>query len=273
MIKSIGPVYKKISLLFIGAVTVLSLLSAITPAKTEPAAPPVASHISVNVIDSFSSLAYTKLYEKLNLDSLELSREAFTYAVKGYNNLVARGTVVRKDVLSIVDFSLPSSKKRLFVIDLATGELLFNTFVSHGRNSGLEQATRFSNDLNSFQSSLGFFITGKTYKGEHGYSLRLDGLEKGINDNALNRGIVIHAANYVNEKMAQQRGYIGRSLGCPAVPVKLHRAIIKEIKDGSCLFLYGPDANYTAKSSMINGVDVFPLSNELVQPSLVDSAI
>lgn len=271
MIKSIKPVYKKISMLFVGAVIVLSLLSGMTPRNIEPVAP-VATHLSVNVVDSFKNLEYSKLYEKLNLDSLELSREAFSYAVKGYNNLVAKGTVLKQDILSIVDFSLPSSKKRLFVIDLATGKLLFNTFVSHGRNSGLEQATRFSNDLNSFQSSLGFFITGKTYKGEHGYSLKLDGLEKGINDNALNRGIVIHAAKYVNEKMAQQKGYIGRSLGCPALPVSLHRAIIKQIKDGSCLFLYGADINYTAKSSMINGADVFPLSNGLIQ-SLADTTI
>ncbi|HTE26562.1 murein L,D-transpeptidase catalytic domain family protein [Flavitalea sp.] len=273
MIKSIEPVYKKISmLLFVGAVTVLSLLSAMTPRIKEPAAP-VATNLSVKVVDSFSNLAYNKLYETLNLDSLELSREAFTYAVKGYNNLVAQGAVLKQDVLSIVDYSLPSSKKRLFIIDLATGKLLFNTFVSHGRNSGLEQATRFSNDLNSFQSSLGFFITGKAYKGEHGYSLRLDGLEKGFNDNALNRGIVIHAANYVNEKIAQQRGYIGRSLGCPAVPVKLHRAIIKKIKDGSCLFLYGADTNYTARSPMINGADAFPLNKGLIQSTLTDSTI
>ncbi|RYY22603.1 MAG: murein L,D-transpeptidase catalytic domain family protein [Chitinophagaceae bacterium] len=238
-------------MLFLGAVTVLSLLSAMTPRVPNPA-PPVAAAVSVKVVDSFSSLAYANLYESLKLDSLELSREAFTYAVEGYNNLLNQGAIFKQDVLSIVDFSLPSSKKRLFIIDLATGKLLFNTFVSHGRNSGMEQATRFSNDLNSFQSSLGFFITGNTYKGEHGYSLRLQGLEKGINDNALNRGIVIHAANYVNEKLAMQRGYIGRSLGCPAVPVKLHRPIIQKIKDGSCLFLYGPDTNYAAKSSMIN---------------------
>lgn len=255
MIKSIKPVYKKISMLLVGAVTVLSLLSAMTPRVSEKHMP-VAINTSLAVVDSFSNLAYSNLYEALNLDSLELSREAFTYAVKGYNNLVAQGAIVKPDVLSIVDFSLPSSKKRLFIIDLVTGKLLFNTFVSHGRNSGMEQATRFSNDLNSFQSSLGFFLTGKTYKGEHGYSLRLDGLEKGINDNAHNRGIVIHAANYVNEKIIRQKGYIGRSLGCPAVPVKLHRPIIQKIKDGSCLFLYGSDTNYAAKSSMINGFGV-----------------
>jgi hypothetical protein len=254
MIKKIKPVYKKMLMLIAGSVTILSLLSAMTPRVEESA--PKATNISVAVVDSFENLAYSNLYEALNLDSLELSREAFTYAVKGYSNLVAQGAIVKQDVLSIVDFTLPSSKKRLFIIDLVTGKLLFNTFVSHGRNSGMEQATRFSNDLNSFQSSLGFFVTGKTYKGEHGYSLRLDGLEKGINDNALNRGIVIHAANYVNEKMAKQRGYIGRSLGCPAVPVKLHRPIIQKIKDGSCLFLYGSDTNYPSKSSMLNGFGV-----------------
>jgi hypothetical protein len=255
MIRSMRPFYKKLIMLCAGGVTVLSLVSAMIPDIKKPAAP-VATKISVGVVDSFNDLAYSNLYEALNLDSLELSREAFTYAVKGYNNLVTQGAIVKQDVLSIVDFSLPSSKKRLFIIDLVTGKLLFNTFVSHGRNSGMEQATRFSNDLNSFQSSLGFFITGKTYKGEHGYSLRLDGVEKGINDNAHNRGIVIHAANYVNEKMAKQFGYIGRSLGCPAVPVKLSRPIIQKIKDGSCLFLYGSDTNYAAKSSMINGFGV-----------------
>lgn len=253
MIRSIKPVYKKIGMLFVGAVTILSLLSGMTP-RTMKVAELRATDISVKVVDSFSNLNYAHLYDVLNLDSLELSREAFNYAIAGYNNLLAKGAIVKQDVLSIVDFSLPSSKKRLFIIDLGTGKLLFNTFVSHGRNSGIEKATRFSNDLNSFQSSLGFFITGKTYKGEHGYSLRLDGLEKGINDNAHNRAIVIHAANYVNEKMAKQRGYIGRSLGCPAVPVKLHRPIIQTIKDGSCLFLYGPDTSYASRSSVINGL-------------------
>ena len=252
MIKSVKPVYKKVGLMLVGVVTILSLVSAMSPRtiKTREIAP---AKVTMKVVDSFSKINYANLYEALNLDSLELSREAFAYAVKGYNNLVAQGTITRQNVLSIVDFSLPSSKKRLFIIDLVTGKLLFNTFVSHGRNSGVEKATKFSNAMNSFQSSLGFFVTGKTYKGEHGFSLRLDGVEKGINDNAHSRAIVIHAANYVNEKMAKQRGYIGRSLGCPAVPVKLHRPIIQTIKDGSCLFLYGPDTNYASRSAVING--------------------
>jgi hypothetical protein len=167
-------------------------------------------------------------------------------------DLVSTGALRNDHIISIVDFSLPSSKKRLFVIDVASGKLLFNTFVSHGRNSGQEMATQFSNDLNSFKSSLGFYVTGNTYSGEHGYSLRLEGKEAGINDNAYNRSIVMHAADYVNEKVIKVKGFIGRSLGCPAVPPSLHKAIINTIKDGSCLFLYSPDSNYITNSRLLN---------------------
>lgn len=195
---------------------------------------------------------FSILYDQMNLDSLGLSSEAFKYGLQGYMNLVSNGAIKNDHILSIVDFSLPSSKKRLFVIDVMTGKLLFNTFVSHGRNSGQEMATEFSNDLNSFKSSLGFFVTGNTYSGEHGYSLRLEGQEAGINDNAHDRDIVMHAANYVNEKIIKAKGFIGRSLGCPAVPPSLHKAIINTIKDGSCLFLYSPDTAYISHSKIIN---------------------
>jgi len=197
-------------------------------------------------------IRYSNLYNEMKLDSLGLSQTAFTYALQGYTDLVANGTIKNDRILSIVDFSLPSTKKRLFVIDITTGKLLFNTFVSHGRNSGKEMATEFSNDANSFKSSLGFYITGTTYSGEHGYSLRLDGQEAGINDNAYSRSIVMHAANYVNESIIKTKGLLGRSLGCPAVPPSLHKAIINTIKDGSCLFLYSPDSFYVSHSKMIN---------------------
>ena len=195
---------------------------------------------------------FSVLYNQMNLDSLGLSQDAFNYAVQGYMDLVSNGAVNNNHILSIVDFSLPSSKKRLFIIDVMSGRLLFNTFVSHGRNSGQEMATEFSNDVNSFKSSLGFYVTGSTYSGEHGYSLRLDGKEAGINDNAYDRSIVMHAANYVNEKIVKKKGFIGRSLGCPAVPPSLHKAIINTIKDGSCLFLYSPDKFYISHSKLIN---------------------
>ncbi|RPE13413.1 hypothetical protein EGT74_07780 [Chitinophaga lutea] len=193
------------------------------------------------------------LYEQLSLDSLGLSPEAYQYALKGHEHLLKAGKLRNEDILSIVDFSLPSTKKRLFVIDLASGQLLFNSLVSHGRNSGKEMATRFSNAPESFQSSLGFYVTGQTYRGEHGYSLRLEGEEKGINNNAMSRGIVMHAADYVNEGLARLQGYIGRSLGCPAVPVALHKKIIQKIQNGSCLFMYSPDKRYISRSKMIQG--------------------
>jgi hypothetical protein len=215
--------------------------------------------IAADYADSSSSKAngttgvsrFATLYQQMNLGGLGLSREAFNYGLQGYVDLLATGDVKNNHILSIVDFSLPSSRKRLFVIDLITGKLLFNTFVSHGRNSGAEMATQFSNDLNSFKSSLGFYVTGETYKGEHGYSLHLEGKEKGINDNAYDRNIVMHAADYVNQTVVNAKGYLGRSLGCPAVPPALHKAIINTIKGGTCLFLYSPDKDYIAHSKMI----------------------
>jgi len=195
---------------------------------------------------------FSVLYDQMNLDSLGLSQEAFNYGMQGYKDLVSNGTVSNNNILSIVDFSLPSSKKRLFIIDVMSGKLLFNTFVSHGRNSGEEMATQFSNDVNSFKSSLGFYVTGSTYSGEHGYSLRLEGKEAGINDNAYDRSIVMHAANYVNERVIKMKGFIGRSLGCPAIPPSLNKAIINTIKDGSCLFLFSPDSFYITHSRLIN---------------------
>lgn len=191
------------------------------------------------------------LYQNLKLDSLGLSQEAFNYAIRGMERLEQEGKLTNTDLISIVDFSLPSSKKRLFVIDLKNGKVLFNTLVSHGRNSGTAVATEFSNAPESFKSSLGFYVTGETYKGQHGYSLRLQGAEAGINDNALSRGIVMHSAAYVNDKLAAIQGYIGRSLGCPAIPEKVHKMIIEQIRNGTCLFLYSPDKYYMAHSKML----------------------
>lgn len=191
------------------------------------------------------------LFEQLNLDSLGLSKEAFNYALSGMEKLQKEGKLKNTDLLTIADFSQPSNKKRLFVIDLKKQVLLFNTFVSHGRNSGTAVATNFSNAPESFKSSLGFYVTGDTYKGQHGYSLRLQGEEEGINDNAMSRGIVMHSAAYVSEQIAKMQGYIGRSLGCPAIPEKVHKQIIQVIKNGSCMFLYSPDKSYMANSKML----------------------
>lgn len=193
------------------------------------------------------------LYDSLGLAALGLSRQAFEYALTGFNNLLNAGKLHKDNLLSILDFTLPSGKKRLFVIDLATGELVFNTYAAHGRNSGTAVATSFSNQPNSFKSSLGFYVTGDTYTGKHGESLRLEGEEEGFNDNALARGIVMHCASYVDENIISHQGYIGRSQGCPALPGNIYKSVIDKIKNGSCLFLYSPDKQYISHSKILNG--------------------
>lgn len=185
-----------------------------------------------------------ELYDNLQLGALDLSRDAFQRAIEGFLALQSAGRLGNTDVLSIIDFSLPSSHKRLFILDMRNGRLLFNTLVAHGRNSGSLMATRFSNRCSSFMSSLGFYLTGEPFRGRHGYSLRLEGMEKGWNDHALQRAIVMHSAPYVSEEHIRQWGFLGRSEGCPAIPEKLHTAIIDVIKGGSCLFLYAPDSLY-----------------------------
>jgi len=211
------------------------------PAAAKPL--PAAGKISVNK---------SYLYDSLHLNNSGLSRQAFSYAMKGYNYLLSLGKIKNDETVSIIDFSLPSYTKRLFVVDVKKGIVLFNTYVSHGRNSGKEVAGKFSNEPESFESSLGFYITSDTYNGKHGYSLRLEGEEAGINDNAFSRGIVMHSAPYVNERLIQKQGYIGRSEGCPAVPEKLYKSIIEKIKNGSCLFMYSPDKDYMTHSQIIN---------------------
>jgi hypothetical protein len=194
------------------------------------------------------------LYDSLQLFNLGLSKAAFEFALTGYNTLIESGKIQKDNILTIIDFSLPSSQKRLFVIDLVSGQLLFNTFVSHGRNSGNVVATKFSNAFNSLKSSLGFYTTAGTYQGKHGYSLRLEGQEAGINDNAFKRGIVIHSANYVSENTARSNGFVGRSEGCPAIPESLKKPIIETIRNGSCLFVYSPDEYYAAHSKLLNPI-------------------
>lgn len=191
------------------------------------------------------------IYDSLALSTLGLSRQAYNYAMKGFNYLLSIGKLNDNKIISIIDFSLPSSKKRLFILDLKNYKLLFNTYVAHGRNSGKEVATTFSNREESYQSSLGFYVTQETYTGKHGYSLHLEGEEHGINDNARSREIVMHSAPYVNESLIRSQGYIGRSLGCPALAENMHKPIIEKIKNGTCLFLYSPDQFYYRHSSIL----------------------
>lgn len=172
-------------------------------------------------------------------------------ALSGYELLKKEQSINRTEVITIIDFSLPSDQERLWVLDLLEAKVLYHCLVSHGRNSGDVMAENFSNKPGSYTSSPGFYTTGETYIGKHGFSLRLDGIESGINDKARERAIVIHGADYVSPEFIQKYGRLGRSLGCPAVPEELSREIIETIKDGTCLFVYAPSESYLSKSPVI----------------------
>ena len=212
--------------------------------------PPVDSAKKINVTSGPLFPSIMSVYDSLHLSLKGLSQQAFDYAKQGLSILIAEGKLLNDSIISIVDFSEPSTKKRLFVIDLKHYKVLFNTLVAHGRNTGLEWATSFSNENSSFKSSPGFYITRETYEGHNGYSLKLDGVERGINDNAYERGIVMHGAAYVCDDFVNAHGYSGRSQGCPAVPVQVSRPIINTIKNGTCLFVYHP--SYINKSPILN---------------------
>ncbi len=191
-------------------------------------------------------------YTAWNLTAAGLSKEAFDFAMKGYQQLMQKNMLQKANVITIVDYSLPSTQKRLYVLDMADGKVLFHSLAAHGRNSGLLYASDFSNKQSSLKTSLGFFITGNTYIGNNGYSLKLNGCESGINNNAMQRAIVMHGADYVNENFIAQNGYLGRSHGCPAIPQNISKKLIDVIKGGSCVFLYHPEKNYTTRSKILN---------------------
>jgi hypothetical protein len=192
-------------------------------------------------------------YTELNLSEIGLSRDVYNLAIKGLSKLDANGKIQNPTILTIADYSQSSNKKRLYVIDLKNKKLLFNTYVAHGRNTGEEYAKSFSNKEGSYKSSLGFYVTEKPITGAHtGYSLLLCGVEKGFNDNAEKREIIIHAADYATETFIKKYGRLGRSYGCPALPPELNKAIIETIKEGTCLFIYNPDNNYLCSSVLLN---------------------
>ncbi|WP_320815359.1 murein L,D-transpeptidase catalytic domain family protein [Flavobacterium sp.] len=191
-------------------------------------------------------------FESIEENNLTLPQfECFSKAFEGYAQLKSQG-IIQKDFLTIIDFSLSSNEERMWVIDMESKKVVLRSLVAHGRNSGEEFANKFSNSSESYQSSLGFYATGEVYQGKHGLSLRLDGLEYGINDNARNRAVVIHGADYASEKFANANGRLGRSLGCPAVPYSVHKEFINTIKDKSCLFIYHPSRTYIAKSKLVS---------------------
>lgn len=202
---------------------------------------------SKNVID-----ARLFLEKYLSLNEPSLKPEAFRIGLIGFETLLSRGLTANDSLLTIIDFSLPSSKDRFFVINLFSNRVVYKSLVSHGRNSGDLYANRFSNKLQSHESALGFFITGKSYLGGQGYSLQLQGVDTGYNDRTRLRGIVIHAADYATQEYVTRYGRLGRSFGCPALPPELSRPIINLIREGSVLFSYYPDQAYLHHSVVLN---------------------
>jgi hypothetical protein len=212
----------------------LASLCAFATAEARPAAP------STPAASAFASA------QTLDRDVLRLALSAAECARQS-------GAVPNTSLLTVIDYSKASIEPRLWVLDLESGKVLFEELVAHGRGSGDNLATRFSNEIDSRQTSLGVFRTADVYVGSNGYSLRLDGLESGVNDRARERAIVIHGAPYVSEATARALGRLGRSWGCPALPLSVARTIIDTIKGGSLVFAYYPDQEWLKQSRFLNG--------------------
>jgi hypothetical protein len=198
------------------------------------------------------TLKFEMLYNALDANNFKLpSLKSFSNGIQGYENLKQKG-IIENNFLTIIDYSISSTSERLWVINMTENKIIFHTLVAHGKKSGEVYANSFSNTFNSNKSSLGFFTTGETYIGQHGLSLKLDGLERGINDKVRQRAIVIHGADYVSENFINKHGCLGRSQGCPALPNGLSKKIIQTIKNKSCLFIYFPSVDYEKNCKLIS---------------------
>ncbi|TBW30397.1 murein L,D-transpeptidase catalytic domain family protein [Gramella sp. KN1008] len=192
------------------------------------------------------------LYQTFTLNSATMPKlTVFEKAMNGYSKLNEAGKV-SNPLLTIIDFDLSSKQKRMWILNMDTQEVIFNTFVAHGKNTGGEFANKFSNKVNSHQSSLGFYVTGETYYGKNGLSLFIDGMEKNFNSNARKRYVVIHGADYAEPEFINRVGRLGRSYGCPAVPNKLAKNLINKIKGRSVVYIHKNDKNYQAVSKYVN---------------------
>jgi hypothetical protein len=209
---------------------------------------PVSNIVSVSAAEAVAN----SLYDSLQLNELGMTKQALVYAYEGQQKLEEKGIVQNPDILTVCDFSQSSDKKRMYIIDVRNYKVLLNTYVAHGKNSGLEYAERFSNRPESLQSSLGFYVTKGTYFGKHGLSLKLSVQEQVFNDNAEARAVVVHGAKYIGDKRSGS-AYMGRSFGCPAVPQQLASKVINLIKDGTTLFIYHPSQQYLHGSTILNG--------------------
>lgn len=221
--------------------TTLSVAEAVVPAES---------------FEVESESTVDQLYKEFTLNNASMpSLISFTKGITGYNKLKEEGKI-KNEILTIVDFSLPSTEKRMWILDMTDQKVLFHTVVAHGKNTGIDMATEFSNTENSFQSSLGFYVTAETYYGKNGLSLFIDGQEEGFNSNARQRYVVVHGADYANPEFIAQNGRLGRSLGCPAVPTAIAKEVIHTIKGNSVLFIYHTNEDYAKKSKYLNPATV-----------------
>lgn len=199
-------------------------------------------------IDSAGNERFKTLYDSVGLAETGLSFPLFEKAATGFYNLKNEGkTATDKSILTIADFDQNSTEKRLWIIDLDKKELILNTWVAHGEFSGADKASHFSNAISSFKSSIGFYITGESYYGKHGLSLRLDGMDEEFNSNARKRAIVVHGANYVSQGTINALGRLGRSQGCPAVPQNQVKMVVDAMGGKTVLFINNTEQFYTSK--------------------------
>ena len=208
--------------------------------------------LSNNIASPAALYIVDTLYSNLQLEEAGLNKQAFFNAYKGYQYLLSQGKISNPDLLSICDYSQASSNKRLYIIDLKNSKILYHTYVAHGHNSGADMANSFSNLNSSNKSSEGFLVTAETYMGHNGFSMRFDGMEKGINDNVRPRDVVMHGSAYVCADRARTGAMMGRSWGCPAVANTESNQIINTIKGGTCFYIYSPDAVYAHLSPILN---------------------
>ena len=225
-----------------------NLKTKLTSSKTEAV---LASNPENNKNLSFENKV-ANLYSEFSTKNTSIpDMPVFSKAIKGYEQLEEKGKVGKK-ILTVIDFGLSSTKKRMWIMNMETKEVLFNTYVSHGKNTGGEFATKFSNTVNSLQSSLGFYVTAETYYGKNGLSLFIDGMEKGFNSNARKRYVVIHGADYAEPNFIDKIGRLGRSYGCPAVPNTIAKEVIDTIKEESVVYIHKNNKEYLEKSTLLN---------------------
>ena len=199
-----------------------------------------------------AELNIKELYNELNAAQYNLSFTAFRYAYIGYQTMKKQHRLNNKELFSIIDFTKDCNSKRFYTIDLEKMKIVYYTYVAHGKKSGERMATSFYDAVESNKSSIGFYITGNTYNGGNGYSLILNGDEKGYNSNLAKRSVVVHAADYANEDYIARNGRMGRSLGCPALPENIYKQVIETIKEKTMIFAYYNDAKYLKTSKYLN---------------------